>query len=93
MSWSGLNWTEEHPRLLVDITGDGTADIVGFGNEGVWTAVSSRDGSFQTPRLVLADFGHFTGWRVRKHPRLMADITATDAPTSSGLATRGSGPR
>jgi phospholipase C len=75
MSWTGLNWTEEHPRLLADVTGDGTADIVGFGNEGVWTAVSSRDGTFQTPRLVLTDFGHNTGWRTGKHPRLMADIT------------------
>jgi hypothetical protein len=25
-----------HPRFLADVTGDRRADIVGFGNEGVW---------------------------------------------------------
>ena len=27
---------EQHPRFVVDTTGDGRADIVGFGNAGVW---------------------------------------------------------
>ena len=31
---------EKHPRFLADTTGDGRADIVGFGNAGVWV---SRD--------------------------------------------------
>ena len=29
---------ESHLRCLSDITGDGRADLVGFGNEGIWTA-------------------------------------------------------
>ena len=29
---------EKHPRFLADTTGDGRADIVGFGNAGVWVA-------------------------------------------------------
>jgi hypothetical protein len=28
-----------HPRMLADTTGDGWADIIGFGNDGVWVAV------------------------------------------------------
>ncbi|MDQ1276080.1 MAG: hypothetical protein QG610_1655, partial [Euryarchaeota archaeon] len=27
-----------HPRFLADITGDGHADFVGFGNAGVWVS-------------------------------------------------------
>ncbi len=46
------------PRLLADITGDGRADIVGFGERGVFVALSNGDGSFAfTPQLALEDFG------------------------------------
>ncbi|MEU5420034.1 hypothetical protein ACFY1P_07335 [Streptomyces sp. NPDC001407] len=32
-------WTgKKHPRFLADITGDGRADIVGFGGPGVYVA-------------------------------------------------------
>ena len=66
---------DRHPRFLADITGDGKADIVGFGDAGVWTARSNGDGTFQTPAFVLADLGFDQGWRVDKHPRFLADIT------------------
>ncbi len=64
------------PRFLADITGDKGADIVGFGDTGVWTALSNGDGTFAVPRIVLADFGaHANGWQVDKHPRFLADVT------------------
>ena len=67
---------DRHPRFLADITGDGRADIVGFGDAGVWTALSNGDGTFQAPQFVLADLGFEAGgWRVDKHPRFLADIT------------------
>jgi hypothetical protein len=67
---------ENHPRFLADITGDGRSDIVGFGDDGVWTALSNGNGTFQTPQFVLADLGFEAGgWRVEKHPRFLADIT------------------
>jgi len=66
---------DRHPRLLADITGEGRADIVGFGNDGVWTALSNPDGTFADPKFVLADFGFEAGgWRVDKHPRYLADL-------------------
>ena len=74
----GVNqgWTvDDHPRFLADITGDGRADIVAFGNDGVWTALSNGDGSFQAPQLVLAGFNFNQGWRGAKHARLLADLT------------------
>jgi hypothetical protein len=46
-----------HPRFVTDITGDGKADIVGVGFAGVWTAVSNGNGTFASPRFVLARFG------------------------------------
>jgi hypothetical protein len=53
----------EHPRQLVDLTGDGKADIVGFGDAGVWVALGNGDGSFQSAAFVLADFGlHAAPW-------------------------------
>ena len=66
---------DRHPRYVVDITGDGHADIVGFGDAGVWVALGNGDGSFQAPKLVVSDLGYNQGWRVDQHPRFVADIT------------------
>jgi hypothetical protein len=67
---------DRHPRFLADLTGSGRADIVGFGDAGVWTALGNGDGTFQAPRFVLEDLGFEAGgWRVEKHPRFLADLT------------------
>jgi hypothetical protein len=67
---------DKHPRFLADTTGDGRADIVGFGDDGVWVALGNGDGTFQSPRLIIGDFGFEAGgWRVDKHPRFVSDIT------------------
>jgi FG-GAP-like repeat len=63
-----------HVRLLADINGDGKADIVGFGDAGVWTALSTGDGGFAPATFVLANFGVNQGWDPSLHVRLMADI-------------------
>ncbi|NOU10303.1 MAG: hypothetical protein HOO98_09840, partial [Nitrospira sp.] len=65
---------EQHPRFVVDLTGDGKADIVGFGNDGVWTAVSNGDGTFGAPKF-FEGFGVKQGWRVEQHPRFVVDLT------------------
>jgi hypothetical protein len=38
---------EKHPRFVVDINGDGHADIVGFGDADVYVALGNGDGTFQ----------------------------------------------
>jgi FG-GAP-like repeat len=57
-----------HPRMLADITGDGRADIVGFFNDGVHTAVANGSGGFGPSRFVLADLGYDQGWRATRNP-------------------------
>src|SRR5438477_220994 len=75
MSLTGQNWEREHPRLMADLTGDGRADIVGFGDEGVWVALNNGNGTFQPAKFILANLGYNSGWRVEKHPRFVADLT------------------
>src|SRR5260370_307015 len=68
---------EKHTRSLPDVPAIWKADIVGFGEDGVWTALSNGDGTFQEPKFVLAAFGYTGGgWRVEKHPRHIAELTS-----------------
>jgi hypothetical protein len=68
--------TDRHPRFLADTTGDGRADIVGFGNAGVYVSRAQPDGSFGPLVRVVDNFGYTAGgWRVNRHPRFLADTT------------------
>ena len=42
MTWTGQSWGPEQPRFVTDLTGDGRADIVGFGSDGVDRVRSPR---------------------------------------------------
>jgi hypothetical protein len=67
---------ERHPRFLADITGDGRADIVGFGGIGVYVALSNGDGTFGPIQRVVDNFAYDAGgWRVERHPRFLAALT------------------
>ena len=67
---------ERHPRFLADLTGDGRADIVGFGDAGVWVSLNNGNGTFGAPQMVVGNFAYVAGgWRVEKHPRFLADLT------------------
>ena len=87
--------SSSHPRFVADITGDGRADIVGFGNAGVYVSLAQADGSVRAGRrCVVANFGYDAGgWRVERHPRFLADTTGDGRPTSSASATPASGCR
>jgi hypothetical protein len=69
---------DRHLRYVVDLRGIGIADIVGFGDDGVWVALGDGAGGFGTPQCVVPDFGYVAGgWRVDKHPRFLADLSGT----------------
>jgi hypothetical protein len=66
---------QNHPRYLADVNGDGRADVVGFGDAGVWVSLAKAAGGFQQPTLWSDHFGYVAeGWRTEKHPRIVADV-------------------
>ncbi|MFD8375843.1 FG-GAP-like repeat-containing protein [Streptomyces sp. NPDC059688] len=85
----GWSSTEEYPRFLVRTTGDKTADIVGFGPQGVVVARGHGDGTFEPSKLVLNDFGSAQGWTSRKHLRFLADVTGDGNPDIIGFGNEG----
>ena len=81
---------DQHPRFLADTTGDGRADIVGFGNAGVWISRALADGTFDAPGLVITNFGYDAGgWRVDQHPRFLADTTGDGRADIVGFGNAG----
>ena len=58
---TGWSSQDTYPRHMADVNGDGKADIVGFGNAGVYVALSNGDGTFAAPVLELGNFGAGAG--------------------------------
>ena len=66
--------------LTADLTGDGKADIVGFGEAGVWVSLNNGHGTFAQPAMAVANFGYSAGvWRAERHPRFVAGVGAIGA--------------
>ena len=66
--------TDRHPRTLADVDGDGRADIVGFGRDGVQTALSTR-ARFGAATHGTRSYGWHASarsWRVTSHVRMLA---------------------
>ena len=85
---SDKGWRDDkHVRTLADINYDGKQDIVGFGDQGVWIALSTRTG-FATP-FFYPEFGYDKGWRVDKHVRTLADINGDGRQDIVGFGDQG----
>lgn len=85
----GWSTAEEHPRFLISSTDGGAKDIIGFGPQGVVIARGLGDGTFESPKLILNDFGHAQGWTGDKHLRLLTDITGDGTPDIIGFGDEG----
>ena len=77
----------QHPRVLADVSGDGKADVVGFGGAGTYVAVSTGTG-LQATKKWTTDFSATT-WRSESHPRLVTDVNGDGRADLVGYASDG----
>lgn len=63
----GWSSADRYPRVLADVNGDGRADIVGFGEAGVYVALAKGGGGFGQASFVLSNFGQQQGWDSNDH--------------------------
>jgi hypothetical protein len=62
-SAGGWNSDDTYPRTLADVSGDGMADIVGFGADGTLVSLATGGGNFASPLFQLSNFGpNVGGW-------------------------------
>jgi hypothetical protein len=77
---NGGGWVSEdqYPRQLADVNGDGMADIVGFGADGVIVSLATGNGHFASPVAGIQNFGFLAnggGWSSEnQYPRQLADV-------------------
>ena len=65
---------DRHLRMMADVNGDGKDDVVGFGQDGTYVSLSTG-AAFSDPQRWVRSYGYEAGgWRVDKHPRMMADV-------------------
>ncbi len=84
------DWSaQDDVRLLADVNADGSQDIVGFEQEGVWLSLAKGDGYFEEPKFVIADLGSQQGWDVDLHIRTTADVNGDDMQDIVGFGDHG----
>jgi hypothetical protein len=63
-------------KVVMNMPKGSRCDLVGFGNAGVWVALSNGDGTFQPAVLALENMGTDQGWQGGGvNPRMVADVT------------------
>ena len=73
------------------MNGDGTADIVGFGNAGVYVSLATGNGHFAAPTYELAAFGPAVGgWSSDNlYKRELADVNGDGTADIVGFGNAG----
>ena len=89
------SWTsnDTYPRSIADVNGDGTSDIVGFGEHGTYVAYGRGDGFFDSITKDNNQFGAGAdagGWQsANLYPRMLADVTGDHRADIVGFANAG----
>jgi FG-GAP-like repeat/Peptidase M10 serralysin C terminal/Bacterial pre-peptidase C-terminal domain/Metallo-peptidase family M12B Reprolysin-like/RTX calcium-binding nonapeptide repeat (4 copies) len=91
-SAAGGGWTsnDQFPRFVGDISGDGRADIVGFGGAGVYISLGQADGTFAATTLGTTQFSQNSGWSSQTAlPRMLGDLNADGRMDLIGFGSAG----
>lgn len=75
-------WDEEtHKRFVQDVNGDGLADLVGFGPDGVWMSLAQNAGTdFEPARIVINQFGSSLNANFADHIHALANVGGGPEP-------------
>ncbi|MFI7482141.1 FG-GAP repeat domain-containing protein [Kocuria sp. M1R5S2] len=79
----------QHPRMLADLNGNGTDDVVGFGYSGVTISHGLSNRTFLGTGKRIDSFGYNRGWRVDEHPRMLADVDGNSTADIVGFGDGG----
>jgi REP element-mobilizing transposase RayT len=67
-------WTvQDYVRMVGDVNGDGKADVVGFGQDGVYIGLSTGT-TFSLPSRRTTSFDLSHGWTVSQYVRTVGDV-------------------
>tara|TARA_R110000868_G_scaffold357374_1_gene618850 strand:+ start:5448 stop:11741 length:6294 start_codon:yes stop_codon:yes gene_type:complete len=77
-NFAAPNWTQETPRMITDVNGDGRADIVGFNDGGVQIAVSNGSAFVDNnwDQNSLNRLGLSEGGSAKETQRMIVDVNA-----------------
>lgn len=72
----GQGWqVDKHPRFVADMTGDGRADIIGFGESDVCVSFNDGKGGFGPVLKLTKEFANNDGkWSLDKTVRWIANL-------------------
>jgi hypothetical protein len=76
---------EKHPRFLADVTGEGRADVLGFGAAGVLVSPALAGGTFrERPLFVVPNFGNRKSGRAEQVGPFLPDPSIGVVQASGG---------
>jgi len=83
-------WTvADYVRTVGDVNGDGSADLVGFGQDGVYVATSNGVNGFNPVSKWLTAFDLAHGWTVKDYVRTIGDVNGDGKADAVGFGLDG----